>query len=179
MDTRKWKCSISGVIVIISSHSWRHLQASSATGWVYPASAATSWAVEKSLACQKIADGTPERSFSCWFRVSNLSFVRPSRAHLVTSYHVRFYFLVWSLESCIFASRRQYEATTDLSACSMKATRLREALAITPCSHRLAAYSSILDSRWEHVAGEDSRIWVFLCVIVWLWKRCMTGNFGI
>jgi hypothetical protein len=47
-------------------------------GGVSHAPAAASWAVTKSLACQNIAEGPYEGSFSCWIRVSILPCIRPS-----------------------------------------------------------------------------------------------------
>ena len=65
--------------------SWKHRAIREAifthrvtAGCILQASAATSWAKAKSLAC-KIIDRSPsEGSFSCWLRVSILPFVRPS-----------------------------------------------------------------------------------------------------
>ena len=60
-------------------------------GWVSQASATTSWAMAKSLACQKNARRPCEGSLSCWIRVSDLPFVRPSCGHRGKSCHLRLY----------------------------------------------------------------------------------------
>ena len=103
----------------------------------FSGSAGTSWALPKSLACQRIARRPREGSCSCWIRVSILPFVRPSWGYLIQSCHLRVNFVWSSVASGMFAYRRQYEGNTKLTDGLRKATRLREAIAITSCSHRI------------------------------------------
>ena len=98
----------------ISGHSWGHLKPSYDRRSIFQAPAATSWAVAKSLACQKIARRPYEGSFSCGIRVSMLPFARLSWGHLVKSCHLRLYFVWSSVPSGIYCLtktiRRKQEA---------------------------------------------------------------------
>jgi hypothetical protein len=126
-------------------------------GGVSQAPAATSWAVAKSLACQKIAEGPCEGSFSCWIRVSNVPFVRPSWRHLVKSCHLRLYFVWSSAPSDSFRLTKTIRRKQD-------AARLSQEGNTTTWSPRNAvvwpSYYSTMTSRWDHGVGVDSRIWV-------------------
>ena len=134
--------------VLLRLWSWKHrdirediLSHRMTAGGVFQASAATSGAVAKSLACQKIARRPCEGLFSCLIRVSILPFVRPSWGHIVRSCHLRLYFVWSSVPSGIFrlakTIRRKHEGNTKLPDCLRKATRLRDALVIPACSHRI------------------------------------------
>ena len=98
MDTRWRKISNSALIVNTSGYIGPFVRAFRASVWPpvdFQAPAVTSWAMAKSLACQRIARRHCEGSLSVCIRVSMLPFVRPSWEHLVKSCHLRNDF-VWS-----------------------------------------------------------------------------------
>ena len=126
-------------------------------GQVSLASAATSWEVAKSLACQRIAEGHYDGSFSCWNRVSIFPFVSPSWRHLLQSCNIRREFVWSSVPSGTLrltkAIRRKQEAA-----------RMPQEGKMPTCSPRTASvlpsYFNKMASRCYHDVRKDSRFWV-------------------
>ena len=127
-------CSNSALIVKPSGHSWGHLKPSYDRRWSFSGSG------NNFVSGGKIF-GMPKNSRRTLWR---FIFVLNSCVHFALRKAIVMASCQIVSSSCdhrchraFFASRRQYEGNKKLSDCLRKATRLREALAMPSCSHRI------------------------------------------